>query len=164
MLFRSYVTFWRFVAAKEAAHKAFEQSGIATPSGAYKMLEADLFLRKVVHLPTGAQADIAFTDEDSDKLHCIAVLRGGYIGDDPSTGDVLWGIDELPAGADPSEFARERCLALIAGASDDIKSPASLAFTDQGGVPKVLHRGRARDWGVSLSHSGRFVAYSFMIS
>lgn len=159
-----FVTCCKFIAAKEAAHKALTQSGIHTPRGAFHMLEADLFRRKVEHLPSGCQVDIAFTTEDQDKLHCIAVLRGGYIGDSDANSDVLWGVDELPPGANPSEFVRERCLALIAQSADDIPSADGLAFTEENGIPKILHRGKTRDWGVSLSHSGRFVAYSFMIS
>jgi phosphopantetheinyl transferase (holo-ACP synthase) len=154
----------KFLAAKEAAHKAFVQSGIFTPSGGFSMIEADLFLRRATHVPTGAQADVAFTDEDDDKVHCIAVLRGGYIGDEPSSGDVLWGIDEAPAGANPSDYVRERCLRLIAESNDEIGTPDVLSFTDVEGIPKVVRRGRVQDWGVSLSHSGRYVAYSFMVS
>jgi len=160
----AYGLFWKFMAAKEAAHKALTQSGITTPRAAYKMLEVDLFLRRVAHLPTGAEVDIAFTDEDEDKIHCIAVLRGGFIGDDPANGDVLWKVEELPSGAGASEYVRERCLKFIADSSDDIGGPGRLAFTEENGVPKVLHQGKIRDWAVSLSHSGRYVAYSFMIS
>jgi len=39
-----------------------------------------------------------------------------------------------------------------------------LAFSDEEGIPKVLRGGKACDWGVSLSHSGRYAAYSFMVS
>lgn len=159
-----FVTCCKFLAAKEAAYKALAQSGIQTPRGAFRMLEADLFRRKVEHLPSGCQVDVAFTQEDEDKLHCVAVLRGGYIGDDGTNADVLWGVEELPPGANPSEFAREACLQFIAQSSDDISSPDCLAFTEENGIPKIMHRGKTRDWGVSLSHSGRFVAYSFMIS
>lgn len=157
-------TYARFIAAKESAYKAFAQSGITTPLGAFSWLEADLFLRKVVHRPSGAQVDIAFTDCDEDKVHCLAVLRGGSLGDEDSPGDVLWKVEPVPAGRNPGEYARERCLDLIAESNDEIKSPRALAFTDNAGIPQVLHRGKAQDWGVSISHSGRFVAYSFMIS
>jgi 1-acyl-sn-glycerol-3-phosphate acyltransferase/phosphopantetheinyl transferase (holo-ACP synthase) len=157
-------TVWKLIAAKEAAHKAFTQSGIHTPTGAYRMIQVDLFQRKAVHVPTTAQADIAFTDDDEDKIHCIAVLRGGFIGDNPEEGDVVWRVEEIPPGASPSAFVRERCLEFIAESDDEIGSAARLAFTDVGGVPKILHKGKVRDWGVSLSHSGRYAAYSFMIS
>ncbi|MDE1976679.1 MAG: hypothetical protein KGI84_05405, partial [Elusimicrobia bacterium] len=154
----------KFIAAKEAAHKALAQSGIQTPSGAFRMLEADLFRKRIVHLPTGARFDIRFTHEDEDKIHCVAVLRGGFIGDDETPGDVLWEVAEVPAGEDPHEFAREKCLEFIAESSDEISSPSLLAFADEGGAPKVLRGGKPQDWGVSLSHSGRFAAWSFMIS
>ena len=160
---KRFATFWKFFAAKEAAYKALAQSGTMTPAGAFTTLEADLFRRKVVHRPTGAQVEIAFTHEDADKVHCVAVLRGGYIGDDQTPGDVACRVDEVPAGAAAGDFARERCLQFIAESSDDISSPNVLAFSDAGGVPFILRGGKPCDWGVSLSHSGRFAAYSFMI-
>ena len=45
-----------------------------------------------------------------------------------------------------------------------VSSPAVLAFTEETSMPRVLRNGRPKDWGVSLSHSGRYAAYSFMIS
>lgn len=156
--------FWRFFAAKEAAHKALMQAGIVLNRGAFKEVEADLFRGKVRHLPTGMDVDVRFTDDDEDKLHCLAVVRGGWIGDADDHGDVLWSVDEVPPGVSPSEFARERCLALIAESNDEIGSPAKLAFTSEGEVPRVLYKGKPADWGVSISHSGRFAACSFMIS
>ncbi len=162
--FKRFAEACKFIAAKEAAHKALTQSGIQTPQGGFLMLQADLFRRKVVHLPTGAQVDVRFTHEDEDKVHCVAVLRGGFIGDDETPGDVLWDVAEIPPGDDPHEFARGKCLEFIAESSDEISSPALLAFTDDGGAPKVLQGGKVQDWGVSLSHSGRYAAWSFMIS
>ncbi len=157
-------TFWKFFAAKEAAHKALEQTGIWTPPGGFWLLEADLFRRKVLHRPTGAAVAISFTDDDEDKVHCVAVLRGGWIGDDQNPGDVLWRVEQVPAGQRPGDFARERCLEFIAESSDDIPSAHVLAFTEADGIPRILRRGKICDWGVSLSHSGRYAAYSFMAS
>jgi hypothetical protein len=128
------------------------------------MIEIDLFRRKATHKPTGALLDIKFTDDSDDVLHCLAVLRGGWIGDDTDPGDFLWRVEEVPAGISPSEYGRERCLAFIAESNDEIGSPAKLAFSDDDGLPAVLRGGKPQDWGVSLSHSGRYVAYSFMIS
>lgn len=156
--------FWKFFAAKEAAHKALLQAGLVVNRGAFKELEADLFRGKVRHVPTGMDLDVRFTDDDEDKLHCLAVLRGGWIGDAEDPGDLIWAVDEVPAGAHPSDFARERCLELIADSNDEIGSSAKLAFTAEGDIPKVLYKGRSADWGVSLSHSGRYAACSFMIS
>lgn len=159
-----FVSFWRYFAAKEAAHKALVQSGIIVAHGLYALLEVDLFRRKVVHRPTGTQLDIHFTDDDSDKLHCVAVLRGGWIGNEDEPGDVLWKVEQKPAGVSPSDYARERCLEFIAESNDEIGNSAKLAFSDVGGKPAVIYRGKVQDWGVSISHSGRFVACSFMIS
>ena len=156
--------FWRYFCAKEAAHKALGRTGIVVPLGAYAELEVDLFRRKVVHLPTGTQLDIKFTDDDAEKLHCLACLRGGWIGDDTDPGDFLWQVERVPAGQAPADYVRERCLEFIASSNDEIGSAAKLAFADDGGIPVVLRGGKRQDWSVSLSHAGRFAAYSFMIS
>jgi phosphopantetheinyl transferase (holo-ACP synthase) len=161
---RRYSVFWKLFAAKEAAHKALAQAGIHTPRGAFTMLEADLFRRRVVHRPTGTEVETRFTDDDAEKVHCVAVLRGGSVGDDEVPGDVLWRVEEVPAGEAPGEFARDRLLDLIAESSDDIPSTAVLAIADNEGIPRVLRGGKPCDWGVSISHSGRFAACSFMIS
>jgi phosphopantetheinyl transferase (holo-ACP synthase) len=160
---KRFAAFWKFFAAKEAAFKAFAQAGIGTPNGGYLHLEADLFRRKVRHLTTGAECDLAFTDDDADKLHCVTIMRGGWIGDDQNQGDVLWKVAEVPKGESPSAFARELLLSFIAESSDDI-SPAALALSEESGQPKVLRRGKVQDWGASISHSGRYAACSFMIS
>ena len=156
--------FWKIFCAKEAAYKALQQSGIVTMRGGYTVIETDLFRRRATHRPTGAVLDVLFTHDDEDKVHCVAVLRGGVIGDVDAPGDVVWSVEERVSGVSPSEQARESCLAAIAEANDEIGTPAKLAFSDDGGVPVVMMKGEAQDWGVSISHSGRFVAYSFMIS
>ncbi len=161
---KRFLIFWKFFAAKEAASKALERSGISIPIGAFHSFETDLFINKITHRPTGAKLSIAFTDEDQDKLHCVAVFRGGAIEDDGIPGDILWSIDSLPPGENPGEYARERALYFIAESSDDIPSPASLAISVQNGLPVIYRSGQALDISLSLSHSGRYVAYSFMIS
>ncbi|MBI4061559.1 MAG: 4'-phosphopantetheinyl transferase superfamily protein [Elusimicrobia bacterium] len=157
-------TFWRFFCAKEACHKALGRAVIVVPNGAFREIEVDLFRRKALHLPTGLQLDIRFTDDDEDKLHCVAVLRGGYIGDETAEGDVLWTVAGVPPAASPGAFVRELALDFIASANDEIGSAAKLALIEDGGLPGVLWRGAAQDWSLSLSHSGRFAAASFMIS
>ncbi|MBI3287966.1 MAG: 4'-phosphopantetheinyl transferase superfamily protein [Elusimicrobia bacterium] len=157
-------TFWRFFCAKEACHKALGRAVIVVPNGAFHEIEIDLFRRKAIHLPTGLQLDIRFTDDDEDKLHCVAVLRGGYIGDEQSEGDVLWTVAQVPPGSGPGAFVRDMALDFIASTNDEIGSSARLALSEQGGLPSVLWRGAPQDWSLSLSHSGRFAAASFMIS
>ncbi|HEX4048946.1 MAG TPA: 4'-phosphopantetheinyl transferase superfamily protein [Elusimicrobiota bacterium] len=156
--------FWRFFCAKEACHKALARAGLIVSNGAFREIEADLFRRKAVHVSTGLQLDVRFTDDDADKLHCVAVLRGGWIGDEENPGDVVWDVAEVPAGASPGAFARERALDFIAQSNDEIGSSARLALSESGGLPSVLWKGRPRDWSLSLSHSGRYAACSFMIS
>jgi 1-acyl-sn-glycerol-3-phosphate acyltransferase len=160
---RRFSTFWRFHAAKEAASKALAQAGVRVLPGGFATIEADLFQGRVRHLPTLLECRLRFTDDDAEKLHCVAVLRGGRIGGDDEPGDVLWKVAEVPQGSSGSEAARELCLGLIAESSDDI-SASSLSFTEVDDIPRAVRRGAPQDWGVSLSHSGRFAAASFMVS
>ena len=157
-------TFWRFFSVKESAHKALARAGIVAPRGAFREIEADLFLRKAVHLPTNLQVDFRFTDDDADKLHCVAVLRGGFIGEADSAGDVVWDVSEVPAGDAPGAFVRERALDVIAACNDEIGAPSRLALSENDSLPAVLWRGKLQDWSLSLSHCGRYAACSFMIS
>lgn len=159
-----FTTFWRVFAAKESCHKALARTGLVIPNGAFRELEVNLFRRKAVHVSTGLQLDLRFTDDDADKLHVVAVLRGGYIGDDETEGDVVWDVAEVPPGESPGAYARERALDFIASCNDEIGSSAKLALAEEGGLPTVLWRGKPQDWSLSLSHSGRFVACSFMVS
>jgi 1-acyl-sn-glycerol-3-phosphate acyltransferase/phosphopantetheinyl transferase (holo-ACP synthase) len=159
-----FTIFWKFFAAKEAAAKALTRSKIFVPNGSFLSFEADLFKNSVIHKPTGAKLDISFTDEDEDKIHCIAVLRGGILGDKDNPGDVLWSVDEIPPGQIPSEFIRDSALSFIAESSDDLSSPSAFALSDDGGLPIVLKKGLPLDISLSLSHSGRYAALSFMIS
>lgn len=157
-------TFWRFFCAKEAAHKALARAEVVVPSAAFREIEVDLFRRKAVHVPTNLQLDVRFTDDDEDKLHCVAVLRGGYIGDDDDEGDAVWTVSEVPAAAASGAYVRDLALDLIASCNDEIGSPAKLALSEAGGLPVVLWRGAPQDWSLSLSHSGRFAACSFLAS
>ncbi len=94
----------------------------------------------------------------------MAVLRGGWIGDEEAPGDALWQVAEVPAGASPGAFAREMALDFIASCNDEIGSSAKLAYSEQGGLPVALWRGKPQDWSLSLSHSGRYAACLFMAS
>ncbi|MEK7384792.1 MAG: 1-acyl-sn-glycerol-3-phosphate acyltransferase, partial [Elusimicrobiota bacterium] len=157
-------TFWSFFCAKEAAHKALARAGLIVPHAAYHEIEVDLFRRKALHVCSGLQLDLRFTDDDKDKLHCICVLRGGFIGDLESEGDVLWKVAQVPVDVSPSAFVRELSLDFITQSNDEISRTSALALSEEGGLPTVLWRGKPRDWSLSLSHSGRFAACSFMIS
>ncbi|MEK7389823.1 MAG: 4'-phosphopantetheinyl transferase superfamily protein [Elusimicrobiota bacterium] len=156
--------FWRFFCAKEACHKALGRAIIVVANGAFREIEVDLFKRKAIHLPTGLQLDIRFTDDDPDALHCLAVLRGGFIGDDETEADILWKVARVPPGVAPGAFVRELALDFIASSNDEIGSSARLALTEAGGLPAVIWRSIPQDWSVSLSHSGRYAACSFMIA
>jgi phosphopantetheinyl transferase (holo-ACP synthase)/1-acyl-sn-glycerol-3-phosphate acyltransferase len=157
-------TFWRLFAAKEACHKALARAGLVVRQAGFHEIEIDLFRRKALHISTGLQLDVRFTDDDEEKLHCLAVLRGGFIGDDEIPGDVVWDVSEVPEGASPGAFVRERALEFIAQCNDEILSPAALALSEVHGLPAVLWKGRPQDWSLSLSHSGRFCAASIMVS
>jgi phosphopantetheinyl transferase (holo-ACP synthase) len=156
--------FWRHFCAKEAAHKALGRAGLVVANGAFRDIEVDLFRRKAAHVTTGLLLDLRFTDDDEDKLHCLAVLRGGFIGDAETEGDAVWDVSEVPAGQSAGAFARERALDFIASCNDEIGSAAKLALSEDGGLPAVLWRGKPQDWSLSLSHSGRYAACAFMVS
>jgi phosphopantetheinyl transferase (holo-ACP synthase) len=157
-------TFWRYFCAKEACHKALARAEVVVPNAAFREIEVDLFRRKAVHVPTGLQLDLRFTDDDEEKLHCVAVLRGGFIGDDDSEGDAVWHVAEIPPGEPHGAWTREMALDFIASCNDEIGSSARLALSEAGGLPVVLWKGKPQDWSLSLSHSGRFAACSFMAS
>jgi hypothetical protein len=53
---------------------------------------------------------------------------------------------------------------MIAASNDEIGTASRLALTEDSGLPGVLWRGAPQDWSLSLSHSGRYAAASFMIS
>jgi 1-acyl-sn-glycerol-3-phosphate acyltransferase/phosphopantetheinyl transferase (holo-ACP synthase) len=159
-----YREFWRYFSAKEAAHKALARAGLVVSTGAFHEIEIDLFRGKAVHIATALQLDIRFTDDDEDKIHCVCVLRGGYIGNDEVSGDIVWDVSTVPPGSSPGAFIRDHALEVIAGCNDEIGSSAKLALSERGGLPSVLWKGKPQDWSLSLSHSGRFAACSFMVS
>jgi hypothetical protein len=86
-------------------------------------------------------------------VHCVALFPGVAAG-------VLfsWAAEEKPEHADASDFGRERLAALIARCSGNRIPAARLAFASDRGIPRVLEGGELRDFSVSLSHAGRFVA------
>lgn len=146
-------SFWRIFAAKEAAWKALVQAGVRVPDGAYRLLEFDAELNEIVCLPTGDRVRAEFAEDDSDKLHCVASLAAA-----PAV--VRRGVARLAAGADPSTSARESLIESLA--RERGLDAASLAVGEREGFPRILERGRWKDWSVSLSHAGRFVAFSYI--
>ena len=98
--------------------RTLARAGLIVPHAAFHEIEVDLFRRKAVHVSTGLQLDIRFTDDDADKLHVLAVLRGGFIGDEQTEGDAVWDVAELPPGIAPGAYARERALDFIASCND----------------------------------------------
>ena len=147
--------FWSFFAAKEAGSKAFAQSGIETRHNGFACLEVDLMESCVTELASGKRADLFFPQRDSEKIHALAVTS------DPSAPSAeLWNeVASLPAGRSPSDFARERLTAAVASAAPHTP-PDAWAVGSVAGRPRLLVSGRWLDWSVSLSHSGRFVAWS----
>jgi phosphopantetheinyl transferase (holo-ACP synthase) len=154
-----YSAFWQLFAAKEAAYKALAQAGIETPSGAYRALQVDLAKRRVTHAMTSHEVEIAHLSADREKVHCVAVFRQRDAGGSPE--DLHWTAERLPAGIEPSEGARETLLRLAEGASGRGR-PGRFAVASVQGIPRLLDRGEWRDWSVSLSHSGRYVASSLL--
>lgn len=140
-------------AAKEAAWKALAQAGIRVPDGAYPLLQFDPDQCEVVCLPSGDRLDVVIAAEDADRVHCVATLHADIA-------KTRRGLAELPEGEDASSYAREELLRSIA-IERGMRSSA-LAVAEEGGIPRILDRGRRANWSVSLSHAGRFVAFSYL--
>ena len=128
--------------------------GVRLPYGSYHSLEVDDSVQQLVCLPTGHRAAVVFPNEDRDKIHCIATLEAGAT-------CPQWGVDEIPPRSDPSDLVREKVLTSLAAVRG--LRVSALAIGDKAGIPKILERGQWRDWSVSLSHSGRFVAFSYIV-
>jgi 1-acyl-sn-glycerol-3-phosphate acyltransferase len=148
----------RVQAARSAACAALSAAGLPADS-----VDVDLFLDKAVERTTRTEVRFRFVAENAERVVCVAVVRGGLLGNAFSPGDVLWRVESLPIGATPSSFAGELLLRFIAESSDDIHA-SELELELLAGVPKVRRQGTVQDWGVSFSHSGRFAACSFMTS
>jgi phosphopantetheinyl transferase (holo-ACP synthase) len=151
--------FWTHFAAKEAASKAFAQAGLETPRGGYRMIEVDLDRRRVTHLPSGAEGGLLL-DADSDRIHAIALVAGGE-GWREERGQFFFEVGRLAQGRDASDYARELLAAGVAARRGS--DPAALAVAARAGFPCLIEGGRWLDWSVSLSHAGRFVAWSCLV-
>jgi phosphopantetheinyl transferase (holo-ACP synthase) len=153
------VAFWSIFSAKEAGYKAFAQAGIATPHGAFSMIEADLAGSRVRHLPSGETAELLHLTVSADCVHTVALYSPA--GDPTASDMVLTGIAYVPETSEASDYARERLIASIAGRLPDAKA-SDLAVGSQEGIPKILRGGRWQDWSVSISHSGRLAAWAWV--
>ena len=170
----SSAAFWSLFAAKEAACKAFAQAGVETPGGAFRMLEVDLEQARVRHLASGDEAELLGSGgADGEYVHAVALIRRepaeeaesgeggpGGKGETAEPETVFSGVARLPDGADPSDYARERLLASIAKRLAG-RCADGLAIGTRDGIPAVLRHGAWQEWSVSLSHSGRLVAWSW---
>ena len=123
------------------------------PDGAYRLLEFDAGLEEMVCLPTGDRLRVEFAVDDAEKLHCVASLTAG-----PAV--VRRGMSQLGSGADASAAARESLIDQLVRERGG--AAASFAVGERDGFPRILERGRWKDWSVSLSHAGRFVAFSYI--
>jgi hypothetical protein len=148
----------RLEAARVACRSALRSAGLPTEA-----IEVDLFRHTAVERTSGTEVRFRFAVEDSEKILCVALLRGGSLGDESSPGDIAWTVKSPPNGSDPDSYSKEELLRLIAESSDDLRVD-DLKFDLIDGFGKVLLRGKPQDWGASISHSGRFVACSFMTS
>ena len=145
--------FWRFFASKEAADKAFAQAGLATPRGGFATLQVDLEGQSVIHLASGRTAELSLR-EDDEAIHAVALLRER---DGPSA-TLLSEVSRLPAGQHASDYVRERLVQAVFALTG--LSPKGLEVGSVDGIPRLLAAGRWLDWSVSLSHAGRFAAWT----
>jgi len=150
--------FWEIFASKEAASKAFEQAGVAVPRGAFRDLEVDLCRRRVTHGPTGSEAEIALLEQNADRIHAVVVFPA-----DHGCEGLAARVERAASDADSSQAAREALARLLADAAPRRGPAERYAVASRDGRPRVLEAGTWRDWSVSLSHSGRFVAVSALL-
>lgn len=150
--------FWSFFAAKEAASKAFAQAGIETPRGGFQCIEVDLTRARAREIASGREASLFFSVSDDEKIHALALISEDAIAVD----EIVQGVDRVPEGCDPSDYARERL-------TRDAAQRTRIAPRDAwmvGGVnerPRFLVSGRWLDWSVSLSHAGGFAAWGCLL-
>jgi 1-acyl-sn-glycerol-3-phosphate acyltransferase len=150
-------------AAREQAAKGACRAALLTAGLPAEAIDIDLFRETATERTSGTEVRFRFAVDDAEKVLCLAMLRGGRLGDESSPGDIAWRVEPKPEGADPASSSKEALLRLIAESSDDLKVD-ELKFDLIDGLEKVLLRGKPQDWGASISHSGRFVACSFMTS
>lgn len=150
--------FWVIFAVKEAASKALAQAGVPVTHGAFRDFEVDLVHQRVTHGPAGLEAEIALLEQSTDTVHAVVVFPAHSAG-----GRLAARIERLAAKADASEAAREALARLLAEAAPGGGRPERYAVASRDGRPQVIEAGVWRDWSVSLSHSGRFVACSALL-
>jgi phosphopantetheine--protein transferase-like protein len=150
--------FWSLFAAKEAASKAFAQAGIEIPPGGFTCIEVDLRRARAREVASGREAAILFPLSDEEKIHALALVPEEAVADD----DIVHGVANVPAGRDPSAYVRER-LTLSASRRSGIARREAWVVGRVGGRPQFLVSGRWLDWSVSLSHAGRFAAWSCLV-
>jgi phosphopantetheine--protein transferase-like protein len=149
--------FWSVFAAKEAASKAFAQAGIETPPGGFTFIEVDLRQARAREVVSGTEAAILFPVSDEERIHALALVS-----EEAAAADIVHGVANVPAGCDPSAHVREQ-LTLTASSRSGIAPRDAWTVGSVGGRPQFLVSGRWLDWSVSLSHAGRFAAWSCLV-
>jgi len=150
--------FWSSFAAKEAASKAFAQAGIETPRGGFTCIEVDLRRARAREVISGREAAVLFPGSDAEKIHALALISEEPAGPD----EIVQGVVNVPPGNDPSAYAREQ-LTLAASSRSSARPPEAWMVGSVDGRPRFLVAGRWLDWSVSLSHAGRFAAWSCIV-
>lgn len=150
--------FWSSFAAKEAASKAFAQAGIETPPGGFTCIEVDLRRARAREVASGREAAILFPRSDEEKIHALALVSEEAVAAD----DIVHGVANVPRGCDPSAYVRER-LTLSASSRSGLAPRDAWTVGSVVGRPQFLVSGRWLDWSVSLSHAGRFAAWSCIV-
>ena len=159
---KQYKIFWQMFAAKEAAYKALAQAEIFTPHGTkgYRSLKVNLRKKYVSFEPYDHRVGIRF-DMNEDYIHCLAVYRGGWVGDKFSAGNVLSEVRELPEKESKWEYKRELLKdMLVEKYPEFIHSKLDIQYEND--IPVVYYSGKFLDAGLSFSDCGRYVAVSFL--
>ena len=176
-------TLWMSWAAKEAAFKAVSKSrpGLSFIHRAYVVTfhpnepgkAAHILLQKtdgdkvpiqergVVMTPAGP-VDAFFTLSSSDRVHCVAAAKNAHGGASAATA-VQVREERRDSPLDPSAAVRRVAIHHLASALK--ASPYYVDIrrdkTAHGyGAPRVFIQGRRTDIDISLSHDGRYIAFT----
>ncbi|MGE0709686.1 MAG: hypothetical protein AB7N76_24225 [Planctomycetota bacterium] len=150
-------------AARRAVVVALRQAGFPGADLDPDGIEVDLFNRRAVHQRSGTHVEVAIEEERGDLVLALAIVRGGRLGDEHEEGDVLAQAFEVPAGEDPLAAAGEALLDFVAECHDEAsREELALVRGAPGKEPTLTWRGAPQDWGVALSHAGRYAAFSLV--
>jgi phosphopantetheinyl transferase (holo-ACP synthase) len=141
------LTFWKIFALKEAASKAVSQAGIFVPHGSFTHFETELSQETVIHC-SGLSLKIAKIEENYEWVHVVVTSES-------RVDRIFWQVNNRE-DEDPSQSVRDRLYLHLKE-----KGYSSLHCLEKNGIPYLSAPG-LKPMPVSFSHSGRFIAFSWI--